>query len=115
MTNDTHVTFRARRASITMEVDPRVGRTVAARVGEGVSYRRRGERKVRAPQDTVVGNAHRPRQPPLAAEDRESATERIPPCQKSVVRSQWPVTAAEWWGRRDSFHVSPFVSPARKP
>src|SRR5438128_12599969 len=32
-----------------------------------------GERKVRAPQDTVVGNAHRPNK------DRESATESIPP------------------------------------
>ena len=37
------------------------------------------ERKVRAPQDTVVGNAHRPRTILGPSQDRESATESIPP------------------------------------
>src|SRR5439155_25735992 len=55
-------TFRGRRLSNRIRQNPRVGRTVAARVVldsltcEGV--RACGERKVRAPQDTVVGNAH---------------------------------------------------------
>ena len=44
----------------------RVGRTVVARLRPGRfgGRRRNGERKVRAPQDAVVGNAHRPKPAP---------------------------------------------------
>jgi len=50
-----------------------------------------GERKVRAPQDAVVGNAHRPKPPTTreAAKDRESATESIPPPAREVRVKRW--------------------------
>jgi len=46
------------------------GRTVAARYGCGAACRptAAGERKVRAPQDAVVGNAHRPSRRATAGE-----------------------------------------------
>jgi hypothetical protein len=56
-------------------------RKVRESAGRSLSHgaQAQGKRKVRAPQDTVVGNSHRPRRPPRVAKDRESATESIPP------------------------------------
>jgi len=72
-------------------LDLQAGWTVTARETGGVLgtiHRRIGERKVRAPQDAVVGNAHRPiPEVKLLEKDRESATERIPPSQESGIMS----------------------------
>jgi hypothetical protein len=64
-----------------IDVDgPQAGRTVVAGHGTGLSRSPSRQRKVRAPQDAVVGNAHRPK-PALRGQpkDRDSATESIPP------------------------------------
>ena len=66
----------------------RAGWTVAVRIG--------GERKVRAPQDAVMGNSHRPNFLPPGdqrrkTKDRDSATESIPPKKLSAVSYQLSV------------------------
>ncbi len=65
---------------------PRVGWTVVARKAVETPWRSRrgtGERKVRAPQDAVMGNTHRPKFLPLRGWRNEGpgkCNRKIPPC-----------------------------------